>query len=901
MRNRLPFYKQIAFKLIGSTIAILLLSSFISQYFDDRFTNREVERLMGNQFTNAANITENFIDFVGQSGLMAAKSLAEDPQLQQLLSLQDILALTHYFSGVTERIAADTAILLDTQGNILAVSGYPESSGNLRSLNLVRHTLTTGQPDFSIVQDIGTFILFASAPVMINVKKTKLTGIILTGYALNNNFVDNLKKNTKIDMAIVRERSIIAGTFKQGDKRLNTIPIPFTEYQMILNSPGRMSQAKINGIPYFLRASRLQAMQKNMSGSLLLAYSQEEFLESSAVLQRQHTLLLAITFGTIISILFFVFRQFLKPVVQLVKTTATIDRGDLTARVNVTSNDEFALLGEQFNNMVEGLQQQDRALRDINRDLEGQVITRTRELDEKNTLLNSILFAATDLAIAATDERLKIKYFNPDAERLFQVSKEKVLGQNVAALHARFSVSKEKFEDRLQHLQHRQSHSFSFRLPFPGETKLVEAQVSGLWDSTNRQTGYILLAKDVTSQHRQDAERREMEEQLHRAQKMEAIGLMAGGVAHDLNNILSGIVGYPELLLLELPQGSTLRQPIEAIQQSGLRAAEIVADLLTIARGVAAAKETLNLNTLIFEHLNSPEHQKIISQHEGISCRAILAPKLSPISCSKVHIKKCLMNLITNGAEAIGQDGLITINTRNQFVESTPVENETLKHGDYVVLSVIDSGGGISEEDLQRIYEPFYTKKVLGRSGTGLGLSVVWNTVEDHDAHITVQSSEGETCFEIYFPVSPESIQQIDTPKNELDELHGHGEKILVIDDEPLQRDLADKLLTTLGYHVATVKSGEEAVTYLERHTADLLILDMKMDPGINGRQTYEQILVNNPEQKAVIASGFSEDIEVTKTLQLGAGQFIEKPYSIRTIGKAVQQELQRTLFNGSN
>jgi PAS domain S-box-containing protein len=528
------------------------------------------------------------------------------------------------------------------------------------------------------------------------------------------------------------------------------------------------------------------------------------------------------------------------------------------------------------------------------------VATRTRELDEKNSLLDSILYAATDLAIIATDATLQINYFNPKAEQLFQMDKDKIIDQNVTDLHNLFSVSDERFEKILDKLKHHKNHSFSFQLEFSGKEKRVEAQLSSLEDSGKQQIGYVLLAKDVTRQHEQEAERKMLQEKLQRAQKMEAIGMMAAGIAHDLNNILSGMISYPELLLMELPQDSPLRRPITAIHDSGNRASDIVADLLTVARGVAAAKETLNLNSLILEHLNSPEHHNFMSQHQGISCSSTLSPELYPVFCSKVHIRKCLLNLITNGAEAIQEEGLITIATRNQFIEDNLEGKQALKQGFYVVLAITDSGAAISEEDIQRIFDPFYTKKILGRSSTGMGLSVIWNTVEEHDGHITIQSSEQGTCFEIYLPVSKESVQQEDiSPKTESQDLHlhGQGEKILVVDDEPMQRDVADIFLSKLGYHVETVSSGEGAVLYLQSHSADLVILDMNMDPGINGRQTYELIIQNNPGQKTIIASGFSEDEEITETLQMGAGQLINKPYSIRSLGLAVRQELHGMNF----
>ena len=420
----------------------------------------------------------------------------------------------------------------------------------------------------------------------------------------------------------------------------------------------------------------------------------------------------------------------------------------------------------------------------------------------------------------------------------------------------------------------------------------LDITVSPIHDGDGQFFGSVHVARDVTAQKKAEEEKAASEARLRKAEKMEAIGLMAGGVAHDLNNILSGIVSYPELLLMKLDKDSELRQLIEAIQESGKRAAAVVSDLLTVARGVAAARETANLNTLIGEYLDSPECRKLRSLHPNVTCSMELEPELLNISCSPVHIMKCLMNLVTNGAEAIlSGEGCITISTRKQYVEKAIVGNELMERGEYVVLSVSDTGSGIPEKDVNRIFEPFYSKKVMGRSGTGLGLAVVWNTVEDHGGGITVDSSDKGTTFELYFPATREDLA-VQPESISLDELKGNHEKILVVDDEPQQRDVATQMLTSLNYHTHSVGSGEEAVAYLQENSVDLVILDMIMDPGMNGRHTYEHITKLYPGQKAIIVSGFSINEEVKKAQKLGAGQFVRKPYTMNQLGAAVMQNL---------
>jgi PAS domain S-box-containing protein len=384
---------------------------------------------------------------------------------------------------------------------------------------------------------------------------------------------------------------------------------------------------------------------------------------------------------------------------------------------------------------------------------------------------------------------------------------------------------------------------------------------------------------------------RESEEKLARSKKMESLGLMAGGIAHDLNNILSGIVSYPELLLLELPDDSPLRSTIETIKASGDSAAAVVSDLLTVTRGVASDKEVSNLNAIIEEFLNSPEYRKLTNNYQTINHDINLAPDLNNISCSPVHIKKTLMNLTNNAAEAIEGKGRIVLSTANCYLDETLSGYDIVRPGEYVLLTVSDDGSGISPQDMERIFEPFYTKKVMGRSGTGLGLSVVWNTVQDHKGYINVESSEKGTVFELYFPVTRAETESKQNTTH-FDHYRGSGQKILVVDDEERQREIAGKFLTRLGYAVESVSSGEAALEYLKDHSVDLMVIDMIMPGGMNGRQTYEKAVKIHPGQKAVITSGFAETEDVDAIQQIGAGRFIKKPYSFETIGMAIRKAL---------
>ncbi|MCB2184126.1 MAG: cache domain-containing protein [Desulfobulbaceae bacterium] len=397
----------------------------------------------------------------------------------------------------------------------------------------------------------------------------------------------------------------------------------------------------------------------------------------------------------------------------------------------------------------------------------------------------------------------------------------------------------------------------------------------------------------IEQRQKAEKEKEQLETKLGQAQKMKAIGLMAGGVAHDLNNILSGIVNYPELMLMKLPKESELRPSLKSLHEAGLRAAQVVSDLLTVARGAAISKKICSLNKLVEEFAHSPECTKILSQYPAINVRTELSTDLFNISCSPLHIQKSLMNLILNAAEAITGSGEIFISTANKYIDKPIAQNQYLPKGEYALLQVSDNGQGISSVDLEHIFEPFYTKKVMGKSGTGLGLAIVWNTAQDHGGGVSVASGGKGTTFTLYFPATRDQLDK-ELKDIETENLQGNGERILIVDDEKQQQIIASKLLTSLGYQVHTVGSGQEAIQYLHENTADLVVLDMILGPGINGCQTYEQIAKINPGQKAVIASGFSASAEVFKAQDLGAGQFLKKPYTLKQIGLAVKQTLRQ-------
>jgi signal transduction histidine kinase len=401
------------------------------------------------------------------------------------------------------------------------------------------------------------------------------------------------------------------------------------------------------------------------------------------------------------------------------------------------------------------------------------------------------------------------------------------------------------------------------------------------------------LSLEMAENERAEEERRRLEGQLKQAEKLETIGRLTAGVAHDLNNILSGLVTYPDILLMDLPEESPWQRPLSIIRQSGQKAAAIVQDLLSLARQGVAEKKIVNVNRIVTDYLASPEYAELLSNHRQVRVEIDLDEGALNIKGSAYHISKTLMNLLHNGCEANLVDGTVRISSQNRYFNKPLDAYERIEAGEYVVLSVADTGIGINQEDLEKIFEPFYTKKKLGRSGTGLGMTLIWSTVKDHGGFIDIQTQEGRgSVFDLYFPVTRDAAEEMERIFS-LADCRG-TERVLVVDDVPEQREIASLMLRKLGYNVQTVASGEAAIKQLETDKVDILILDMVMEPGIDGCETYRRIVAAHPHQKAIIASGFTESERVKEAQRLGAKTYIKKPYSLQIIAQAIRRELDR-------
>jgi len=401
----------------------------------------------------------------------------------------------------------------------------------------------------------------------------------------------------------------------------------------------------------------------------------------------------------------------------------------------------------------------------------------------------------------------------------------------------------------------------------------------------------IGVARDITDQKLAEVEKQTLENQLLQTQKMEAVGTLAGGIAHDFNNSLQGILGYIQILLLDMQSDAPGLNKLRQVEASALRAGELTKQLLTFSRKIDSELQPINLNQEVrqFEKLI----RRIIPRMIDIELH--LQGSLPVINADSSQIEQLLMNLSINARDAMPQGGKLTIETENRVLDEVYCRSHLgTVPGGYVVLSISDNGCGIDKETLRRIYDPFYTTKDLGK-GTGLGLSMVYGIVKSHGGYIICHSELGQgTTFKIFFP-EIEEVYAKQPGQYEQTKMKGGTETILLVDDEESLRDLGKMVLRRFGYTVLEASDGEMALeVYAEKkEEISLIILDLIM-PGMGGQKCLENILTKDPSQKVVIASGYSTDSSSKDVLQMGAKNYIEKPFQVGKLLTVVRQVLDQ-------
>lgn len=515
-----------------------------------------------------------------------------------------------------------------------------------------------------------------------------------------------------------------------------------------------------------------------------------------------------------------------------------------------------------------------------------------RKLREGRELLRATLESAAD-GILVVDENGRATHFNARFAEMWRVGSELLArGDDSELLNYVYDQLEDPdaFINKVKQLYQTTEESFD-TLHFKDGRVFERFSCPLVQDS--RIAGRVWSFRDITARVRAQEQQMRLQERLERAERMESLGILAGGVAHDLNNMLGPLVGYPELILMRLPDDSPYRKQLTRISTAAQEAADVVQDLLTLARRGRYEMAPTNLNSVVEAYLDSPNYARLIESRPNVNVTARLRSDLSNIAGSTPHLSKVIMNFVVNAFDAMPDGGNLTIETEQRYFDKLQGGHDKIDPGEYVVLRVRDTGQGIDDKDLGKIFEPYYSRKKMGRSGSGLGLSVVYGVIKDHKGYYDIFTKVGVgTEFVVYFPVTGQTVEE-----DEVTHITHQGhEKILVVDDMEDQREMAADLLSSLGYDVMTAATGREAIEIVRQHRADLVVLDMIIEKDFDGLDTYREIVKHQPGQKAVIVSGFSATARVREAQKLGAGEYLKKPYTRDAIGRVVRAELDRKI-----
>ncbi len=520
-------------------------------------------------------------------------------------------------------------------------------------------------------------------------------------------------------------------------------------------------------------------------------------------------------------------------------------------------------------------------------------------LKDSKRILDSIINTIPDI-VYRLDVDGKITYIN-EVIKNYNYEPQDLIGKDIFEIVHPDDLEKSKYSLKERRTGERRTMSFEVRfltadqknIPFEVRTKDIYddnvflLQAEGLYKShaPNERIfmGTQALARDISDHKR-------MEEQLRQSQKMEAVGLLAGGVAHDFNNLLTVILGYTDILLSIFPKNDVYHKNLKHIQESAISASQLTAQLLAFSRRQILEPKVVNLNTIV-QKMESLL-KRIIK--ENVKLEIILDKSLNNIKTDPLQMEQIIMNLTTNANDAMENGGKLVIETKNvSFDEEYVYENVGTKLGAHVHLSISDTGVGIDKKMLENIFEPFYTTKEMGR-GTGLGLATVYGIIKQSGGNIWVDSATGKgSTFNIFLPQCTEQLEDKKPSKIETENVSG-SETIMVVEDQEDILELISMSLSQSGYDIIKASDGEEALKMSKNKNKPihLLLTDVIM-PNINGQELASRLLLTNPDIKVVFMSGYADDA----IAQLGVldidKNFIQKPFSPIELVKKIKKILE--------
>ncbi len=507
-------------------------------------------------------------------------------------------------------------------------------------------------------------------------------------------------------------------------------------------------------------------------------------------------------------------------------------------------------------------------------------ITKRKSLEERlyeeKEFLDVTLRSIGD-GVICTDKEGRVTLMNRVAEELTGWKEEEAIGKNLKEVfHIVDEKTRERCEDPVQKVLKTGKvvglANNTVLISKDGKERLLSDSGAPIKDKEGNILGVVLVFRDVT-------EKRKIETELQRMEKLESIGVLAGGIAHDMNNLLMAILGHVSLAKLSCDPESDVYRKLEDIERAVINAKSLTQQLLTFSKGGAPIRKPISIKELI------KESARFALSGTNVSCRFSIEDDLWMVEADEAQLRQVICNIVINAQQAMPSGGVIDIKAENVFVKG----EIPIKEGRYVKISIKDYGIGIPKEHLSKIFDPFFTTK---QKGSGLGLTTAYNIIRNHDGYITVDSELGKgTRVDIYIPACEKEIKQ---EKREF----FSKKRVLLMDDEELVLEVVKEMLRAIGFEVEAVKDGKEAVEIYrkakeEGKEFDAVILDLTVPAGMGGKEALERILQIDPSVKAIVSSGYSNDPIMSEYKKYGFKAVITKPYTIQELQKVLNEVLR--------
>jgi len=900
-RSRRVWFYSLRARLILAVIIITLFAMALAAYFTARTIKREINANTIREIDATLSTCNLFLNNELTALKAATQSIAKDNTCRTTLRLGVAPQLQEHISTLRRNYQLSFLAITDPDGKLLAfspsaekpdlpvmLSNHPLSSQALQGKRLAAFHLE--ETDFlksHLNAQLKTdgdnpLLLFESAaPIKI---RDHLIGSVLSGVLINENMalIQKMRKTAKSEKLVLAVGQQVLLHYCRGKTN-------FQPFQGLIDYDRDSSQApelqpifcpiaKDNN--YFGYHFIENYQNQRFAAIITLVNADKKIAQLNTAMIHMGVifggaLLLAIFLAFIVS------NSIAKPIEQLSNAMKKLASGNLETRVYNSRQDEIGTLSQGFNLMAIKI---DRQVETLTNEISRRHETEKELAAEKEHL--SVTLASIADGVIAVNEQKQILFMNPAAEKISGWHADQVKGKTLADI---FTLVDKNGNPEDKPLKNYYEGSYDSELPdnkqnmvvgdarlqtHKGDIRLISHTSAPILSGKTVQ-GTVVVFRDIT-------EKQALQNELSKGQKLESLGVLAGGLAHDFNNLLTAIMGNVSLAMLTGNSEDKSFKFLQSAESATLRARDITQQLLTFAKGGAPVKELASIEEIIHESAD------FSLRGSNCKCRFLFAQELSSTEIDKGQFSQVINNLIINATHAMPEGGIITINGENITLSDNPPAS--LSPGDYLKITIQDQGSGIPEEIKEKIFDPFFTTK---EQGSGLGLASSYTIIKNHGGHIQISetSSQG-TSFTIFLPASTKKpvIKQDST----IATCKGSGQ-ILLLDDEEMILETTSWILEHLGYKVDPVNDGAAALTAY-RHSLeqnrpyDLLIFDLTIPGGMGGIETLKKILELNPKARAIVSSGYSNDPAMANFTDYGFIDCIAKPYTVGKLSEVLNR-----------